>query len=185
MENMRMTKLRALTRWHQLRGYSKLRKAELIAFLQDNERRQTSQQPQQPQQQAQQPQQHPQQQQLQTKIQQKRRRAKDTKLTKCFVNLNSEINSVKLEMDELKEKISCTSRSAHSGFKRKKIRTMKREADKISVQLAESETHLGSMRVPKDPVGGAPLKLHPTSRPKCIEVKIAELNKKICRTKNG
>ena len=182
---MRMTELRALARWCQLRGYSKLRKAELIAFLQDNKRRQTQQQPQQPQQQAQQPQQQPSQQQPQTKIQRKHRRAKDTKLAKCFVNLNSEINSLKLEMNELKEKISCTSRSAHSGFKRKKIRTMKREADKISVQLAEAEAHLGSMRVPKDPVSGAPLKLHPTSRPKCIEVKIAELNKKIRRVKKG
>ena len=34
-----MTELRALTREHELRGYSKLRKAELIAFLQDKERR--------------------------------------------------------------------------------------------------------------------------------------------------
>ena len=34
---MRMTKLRALTREHRLRAYSRLRKAELIAFLQDIE----------------------------------------------------------------------------------------------------------------------------------------------------
>ena len=32
-----MPELRALTRERELRGYSKLRKAELIAFLQDNE----------------------------------------------------------------------------------------------------------------------------------------------------
>ena len=37
MENMRVTELRALARERELRGYSKLRKAELIAFLQDNE----------------------------------------------------------------------------------------------------------------------------------------------------
>ena len=36
MENMKMPELRALTREHRLRGYSRLRKAELIAFLQDN-----------------------------------------------------------------------------------------------------------------------------------------------------
>ena len=36
-------------------------------------------------------------------------------------------------------------------------------------------------RVPKDPT----LKRHPQSRPKRLEVKIAELNKKICRAKNG
>ena len=33
---MRMPELKALTREHRLRGYSQLRKAELIAFLQDN-----------------------------------------------------------------------------------------------------------------------------------------------------
>ena len=36
---MRMTELRALARELELRGYSKLRKAKLIAFLQDNENR--------------------------------------------------------------------------------------------------------------------------------------------------
>ena len=120
-----------------------------------------------------------------TKRQLKCRHAKDAKLAKCFINLNSEINPLKLQMESLKEKISCTSRSTHSGFRRKKIRTMKRDVDKISVQLAESEAHLESMRVPKDPVSEAPLNRHPPSRPKCIEVKIAELNKKICRAKNG
>ena len=88
-------------------------------------------------------------------------------------------------MEGLKEKISHASRSAHSGFKRKKIRTMKTDFDKISTQLAESEACLESMRVPKDPISGAPLKPHPPSRPKCIEIKIAELNKKIHRVKNG
>ena len=50
MENMRMTKLRALARECELRGYSKLRKAELIAFLQNNENRAQQQQQQQQQQ---------------------------------------------------------------------------------------------------------------------------------------
>ena len=38
MENMRMTKLRALAKERELRGYSKLRKTELIAFLKNNEK---------------------------------------------------------------------------------------------------------------------------------------------------
>ena len=120
-----------------------------------------------------------------TKWQHKRRRAKHTKLAKRFTNLNSEINNLKLQMEELKEKISHTSRSAHSGFKRKRIRLMKREADKLSNQLAEAEQKLESMRVPNDPVSGTPLKQHPPSRPKHLKVKIAELNKKIRRAKNG
>ena len=36
MENLRMPELKALSRERKLRGYSRLRKAELIAFLQDN-----------------------------------------------------------------------------------------------------------------------------------------------------
>ena len=37
MENMRMPELKALAREHRLRGYSRLRKAEMTASLQDNE----------------------------------------------------------------------------------------------------------------------------------------------------
>ena len=187
-----MTELRALARERELRGYSKLRKAEIIAFLQDNGNW--------AQQQCQSWSAHTpsptgargpalgtecQQEGPITKRQCKCRRAKDNKLAKHFVNLNSETNTLKLQMEELKEKISHASKSAHSGFKRKKIRTMKRDVDKISAQLAESEACLLVMRVPKDPISGAPLKQHPPSRPKCIEVKIAELNKKICNVKNG
>ena len=64
---------------------------------------------------------------------------------------------------------------------------MKREADKINEKLRESEAALKLLepRVPKDPISEVPLKQHPPSRPKCIEVKIAEINKKIRRAKNG
>ena len=40
-----MTELRALARERELRGYSKLRKGELITFPQDNERRQLARTP--------------------------------------------------------------------------------------------------------------------------------------------
>ena len=36
-ETLRMPELKGLTRQRRLRGYSQLRKAELIAFLQNNE----------------------------------------------------------------------------------------------------------------------------------------------------
>ena len=63
---------------------------------------------------------------------------------------------------------------------------MKREADKINEKLPESEAKLESVkpRVTIDPLHRVPLKLHPLNRPKCIETKIAELNKKIRRAKN-
>ena len=90
-------------------------------------------------------------------------------------------------MDTLKDKITRASKSTNAGFKRKKIRSMKREVNKIAEKLRESEKafKLVELRVPKDPISGAPLKLHPLNRNKCIEANIAELNKKIRRAKNG
>ena len=63
---------------------------------------------------------------------------------------------------------------------------MKREADKITEKLRESEKALKLLepRVPKDPISGAPLKRHPPSGNKRVEAKIAEINKKIRRVKN-
>ena len=89
-------------------------------------------------------------------------------------------------MDSLKDKITKASESANARFKRKKIRSMKRDFDKISEKLKESEAKLEliEQRVPIDPIRGAPLKLHPPNRSRHIEVKIAELNKKIRRVKN-
>ena len=42
---MRMTELRAVAGERELRGYSKLRKAELIAFIRDNKRNQPTRTP--------------------------------------------------------------------------------------------------------------------------------------------
>ena len=90
-------------------------------------------------------------------------------------------------MDALKDKIMKASKSTNAGFKRKKIRSMKREADKISEKLKESEKKLESVeqRVPRDPIRGVPLKLHPSNRNKRIEAEIAEINKKIRRVKKN
>ena len=89
-------------------------------------------------------------------------------------------------MDALKDKIMRASKSTNAGLKRKKIRSMKREADKINEKLAASEAKLESIksRVTIDPVSRVPLKLHPPNRSKCIEAKIDEINKKIKRAKN-
>ena len=88
-------------------------------------------------------------------------------------------------MEALEDKITKASESTNARFKRKKIRSMKREADKITEKLRESEATLKLLepRVPKAP-SGAPLKQHPPNRDKCIEAKIDELNKKIRRAKN-
>ena len=180
MENMRMPELKALAREHRLRGYSRLRKAELIAFLQDNE-------PQTPRQQRPPPpppqsgpplggppqmstwelQREPQTEVRQPKLEEapltkrqlKCMRNKDSKLIKKFKSLDAEISNLKSQMDTLKDKIMRASKSINAGFKRKKIRSMKREANKIAKKLVASEAKLESIkpRVTIDPIHRVPL----------------------------
>ena len=80
-------------------------------------------------------------------------------------------------MDSLKDKITKASESTDARSKRKKIRSMKRDFDKINEKLKGSEKKLESIR----PLRG--FKLHPPNRNKHIEKKIVELNKKIRRAK--
>ena len=110
-----------------------------------------------------------------TKRRLKRSRNKDSKLAKKFKNLDAEIGNLKSQMEELENKITKASESTNARFKRKKIRSMKREADKIAEKLRESEKALKLLepRVPKDLVSGVPLKRHPPNRNKRIEAKIA------------
>ena len=98
-----------------------------------------------------------------TKRQLKHRRNKDSKLTKKFRSLHAEISNLKSQMDTLKDKITRAFKSTNAGFERKKIRSMKREADQIPEKLRESEKALRAVeaRVPKDPISGVPLKLDP------------------------
>ena len=121
-----------------------------------------------------------------TKRQLKRRRNKDSKLNKKFKSLEAEIDNLKSQMDSLKDKITRASKSTDARFKRKKIRSMKRDFDKINEKLMASEAKLESVkpRVTIDPIRGGPLKLHPPNRSKCIEAKIAHINKKIRRARH-
>ena len=70
-------------------------------------------------------------------------------------------------MEALEDKITKASENTNARFKKKKIRSMKREADKITEKLRESEKALKLLepRVPKAP-SGAPLKLYPRNRNK-------------------
>ena len=117
-----------------------------------------------------------------TKRQLKRRRNRDSKPAKKFKNLQKENDNLKSQMEALEDKIIKASESTNARFKKKKISSMKREADKIAEKLRESEKALKLLepRVPKD----LTLKQHPPNRNKHIEAKIDELNKKIRRAKN-
>ena len=121
-----------------------------------------------------------------TKTQLKCWQNRNSKLGKKFKSLEAEIDNLKSQMGVLKDKITKASDSAKARFKRKKIRSMKREANKINEKLKESEAKLESVepRVKIDPFSRVPLKLHHPIRSKRIEAKIAEINKKIRRAKN-
>ena len=96
-ETLRMPELKALARERKLRGYSRLRKAELIAFLQDEDRQQEEPPIREPELEVPQP---------STKRQLKRRRNKNSKLNKKFKNLSKEIYNLKSQIEGLENKIA-------------------------------------------------------------------------------
>ena len=119
-ETLRMPELKALARERELRGYSPLRKADLIAFLQNNEHQARSAGEAQAQRQWRPPQmstwelqrepqtevRQPELEALLTKRQLKCRRNKDFKLAKKLKNLEKENSNLKSQMDALEDKIT-------------------------------------------------------------------------------
>ena len=89
--------------------------------------------------------------------------------------MSKEINNLKSQIEGLENKIIKATQSTNARFKRKKIRSMKRDVVKAIEKLKESEKSLESIesRIPKN-----------NNTNKRIENKIAELNKKIRRVKN-
>ena len=179
-ETLRMPELKALARERKLRGYSRLRKAELIAFLQDEDGREAPAHP------AHRRQEEPPTREPELEVPQplakrqlKRRRNKNSKLNKKFKNLSKEIDNLKSQIEGLEDKIAKAAQSTNAGFKRKKISSMKRDVVKAIEKLKESEKSFKSIesRIPKD-------NNSKQSSSKRIENKIAELNKKIRRAKN-
>ena len=95
-----------------------------------------------------------------TKRQLKQRRNRNSKLAKKFKHLEKENDNLKSQMEALEDKITKAPESTNARFKRKKIRSMKRETDKIAEKLRESEKALKLLEcrvLPKDPT----LKQHP------------------------
>ena len=148
---MNMTELRSLARERNLRGYSRLRKAELINLLRENLRvspNATWDPEAQSVGTAQGPGRSPLGQQTEqplTKHQLKHRRNKASKLSKKEKNLRIEIDDLKSLMDDIEYKVAKASSSTSSRFKRKKICSMKREATKIAEKIKEREATLKSL----------------------------------------
>ena len=124
-----------------------MRKAELIAFLQDEDRRKEEPPTREPELEVPQP--------LEvtlTKRQLKRRRNRNSKLNKKFKNLSKEIDNLKSQIEGLENKIAKATQSTNARFKRKKIRSMKRDVVKATEKLKESEKSFESIesRIPKN-----------------------------------
>ena len=115
-----------------------------------------------------------------TKRQLKHRRNKNSKLNKKFKNLSTEIDNLKSQIEELETKIAKAAQSTNAGFKRKKIRSMRRDVVKAIEKLKEFEKSFESIEsriIPKN-------NNSKQNSSKGIENKIAALNKKIRRAKN-
>ena len=83
--------------------------------------------------------------------------------------MSKEINNLKSQIERLENMIIKATESTNARFKRKKIRSMKRDVVKAIEKLKESEKSFESIesRIPKN-----------NNSNKQIENKIAELNKK-------
>ena len=89
--------------------------------------------------------------------------------------MSKEIDNLKSQIEKLENKIAKETQNTNARFKRKKIRSTKRDVVKAIKKLKESEKSFESIepRIPKNNISN-----------KRIENKIAELNKKIRRVKN-
>ena len=92
--------------------------------------------------------------------------------------MSKEIDNLKSQIEELENKIAKAAQSMNARFKRKKIKSMKRDVVKAIEKLKGSEKSFESIesRIPKN-------NNSKRSSSKRIENKIAELNKKIRRAK--
>ena len=131
LNKMNMVQLRALAKENNLRGYSRLRKNYLINLIfgstikkdeikdetNKDEIRESNKEL--------------------TKNQRKRMSQKASKLSKKSKNLRIDINNLKSQKDDLEEKIKKVSSTTSAKFKGKKIRSMKREGNKLNELIKE------------------------------------------------
>ena len=145
MTKMNMAQLRSLAKERNLRGYPRLRKADLINFINESLREEPINDP--TNEITEQPQKDEILSEALTKRQLKRRRNKASKLSKKSKNLRIEIDDLKSQKDNIEDKINKVSSSTSAKFKRKKIRSMKREAAKISEKIQERTNELKTIEL--------------------------------------
>ena len=186
-----MVQLRALAKENNLRGYSRLRKADLINFINESLYKDEPPKNEVPLDESQahyEPkdksrEQHQNDKTL-SKRQRKRNAQKASKFSKKSKNLRIEINDLKSQKDGIEDKIKKASSSTSARLKGKKIRSMKREATKINERIQERTKELKTIEV--SPISQTIIKTSQQSKDnKRIRKKIEDLNRKIRRVKGG
>ena len=171
LNKMNMVKLRALAKENNLRGYSRLRKNELINMIfeslevtNNREEIQTNKKL--------------------TRNKRKKISQKASKLLKKSKSLRIDINDLKSQKDELEEKIKKASSTTSAKFKGKKIRSLKREANKLNNLIREQTKELE--KIETNPNTQEMFKITQQSKEnKRIKKKIEDLNRKIRKVKGG
>ena len=109
---------------------------------------------------------------------------KASKLSKKSKNLSIDINDLKSQKDDLEEKIKKVSGTTSAKFKGKKIRSMKREVNKLNELIKERMKELE--KIETSPNIQEMFKITQQSKEnKRIKKKIEDLDRKIRRVKGG
>ena len=177
LNKMNMVQLRALAKENNLRGYSRLRKNDLINMIFEllevgNNEEEIKEEIKD-------------ENQMNKKLTRNKRKKisqKASKLSKKSKNLKIDINDLKSQKDDLEEKIKKVSGTTSAKFKGKKIRSMKREADKLNELIKERMKELEKIKT--NPNIQEMFKTTQQSKEnKRIKKKIEDLNRKIRRIK--
>ena len=175
LNKMNMVQLGALAKENNLRGYSRLRKNDLINMIFEslevtNNKEEIKDENQ-----------------MNKKLMRNKRKKisqKASKLSKKSKNLRIDINNLKSQKDDLEEKIKKVSSTTSAKFKGKKIRSMKREANKLNDLIKERMKELE--KIESNPKIQTMFKTSQQSKEsKRIKKKIEDINRKIRRVKGG
>ena len=176
LNSMNMVQLRALAKENNPRGYSRLRKNDLINLIttsipqknRDTSKEELRKEPNKE----------------LTRRQRKRIAQKASKESKKSKNLRIDINNFKSQKDDLEEKIKKVSSTMNARFKGKKLRSMKREAYRLNELIKERTKELEKIEF--NPNIQTIFKTSQQSKEtKRIKKKIEDINRKIRRVKGG
>ena len=181
LNKMNMVQLRALAKENNLRGYSRLRKNDLINLIFESLKVTTNKEKIKDETKDEIKDEYQTNKKL-TRNKRKKISQKASKLSKKSKNLRIDINNLKSQKDDLEEKIKKVYSTTSAKFKGKKIRSMKREANKLNELIKERTKELE--KIEKNPNIQEMFKTTQQSKEnKRIKKKIEDLNGKIRRIK--